>query len=156
MALYKHYAIVGVLAAWWFLWGILEGRIHILLFILGTLVSFMSGVIAYFSMRIYFSKEIKRDCKTPVSALRMQEYICDLMSRKRKKNMEDDHGNISPIISRNIDQAVNELIEFVSRDFVFAWFGHLMSSEEEAKVQLKLYLVLSEVLQTHLNIWINI
>ena len=54
-----------------------------------------------------------------------------------RQNLEVGDQMTAPNISRNIDHALNELIDLISRDYIFYFFGNLMGSSESSQRILK-------------------
>lgn len=119
-----------------FSWQIFGGsHVQICLYILGIISSMIFGFCAYFAVRMHLSPKFEKNYSMPVSVLKMQEQLCEKYYRKEFESADDTKS--APVISRNIDETLNNLIELVSRDYILIWFGYLMHSDQETKKDLK-------------------
>jgi len=117
------------------LWQILGSPTQVFLLVLGTAASGILGALAYIATRVYFSPLF---CPTtplpPKSALRAQEAAQDIMEAREAAAAE---GPLAPYITRSIDQAINDIVDLIGRDYVFRWVDGLMISDAEAKASFK-------------------
>ena len=129
-------ALLGVAAALLLSWKIFE-HLNFLALIIGTLSSIVLGVSLYLHFRLRFSPRWNSIAHLPLGVLRTQRLICQRISELRGTLSKDEASPNAPIITRNIDQAINEILDLALRDYVFSWFEHLMTSSEKSKEMLK-------------------
>ena len=95
-------------------WRVLGGQVHVLLFAVGLAASCVAGAVSYALLRLRFSSEFKAAAShgLPRSVLRLQEEIVEGVLRRKERLSE---APTAPNITRNIDQAINEIIDLLSR-----------------------------------------
>eukprot|EP00095_Tigriopus_kingsejongensis_P007816 snap_masked-scaffold204_size260821-processed-gene-1.8 protein:Tk07816 transcript:snap_masked-scaffold204_size260821-processed-gene-1.8-mRNA-1 annotation:"sorting nexin-25" len=112
---------------------------HFCLFFLSVLSTIALSAIGYMLVRLKFSSPTKRVSFLPKGILEMQRILFeprndDTQDLKSKCNAEE---RLAPVISRNIDQALNDILDLASRDYIFYWFGHLMLKQAVTEESLK-------------------
>lgn len=100
--------------------------------ILGTIVLSFLGYVAF---RLRCSRPIRSVDFLPKSVLEMQRLLLDPKGLGDGLNAQEE--KVAPKISRNIDQALNDILDLASKDYVFYWFGHLMMNSSISEEKLK-------------------
>jgi len=117
------------------LWHVLGSPTQVFLFLLGCLASFAAGAIAYLLARVHFSPPFSSSTTLPPkSALRSQEANLAIIEARARRETDSP---TAPHITRSIDQALNEIVDLISKDYVFYWVDGLMASQTEAKARFK-------------------
>ncbi len=126
----------GSVAALSLLWQLLGDPWRVLLFLIGGVASAVVGAVSYIALRLHFSPKFSSSAPLPKTLLKFQESLARELARREHRRAEEDRP-AAPRITRNIDRALNEIVEIVSGDYVLYWFDHLMDSTVDSRTIFK-------------------
>ncbi|TRY71836.1 hypothetical protein TCAL_10392 [Tigriopus californicus] len=110
-------------------------NLELFLFFVSIMATIMLSALGYVTLRLRCSRPIRSVDFLPKSVLEMQRLLLDQSGLGEGSGVQEEKA--APKISRNIDQALNDILDLASKDYVFYWFGHLMMNQSISEEKLK-------------------
>lgn len=107
----------------------------LLLFLLGFLASAMLGLSCYISLAITMSPRHKSSLPVPKCLDDFQSDLIKSLAEDLEKSQTEPQ-DVAPVISRNVDQEINEVIDILTQQYVSSWLSNLVNNLDVTEVKM--------------------